>query len=195
MSGSTDDTTRDRRDQSSPAAREAAGLVRKMAITLTSGPQWKCRGYTLLDGQPEVRRMEPFANVGFFARPKDGANAEAIVAFPDGASNPVIVATRDEDVRKVVAQLNPDETAAFNSTTIILIKGSTVEIRLAGGVATKLPTLADYEALRAFVNAQFAAAAGHVHATPAGATTTITLAPAQPAFPPAATGTQVLKTQ
>jgi phage gp45-like len=80
-----------------------------------------------------------FSGVGFYARPKVGHNAEAVVVFPGGAANPIIIATRDEDARKAMAKLNADETAVFNSTTVILIKkDGTVEVRAANGTAKSL---------------------------------------------------------
>jgi phage gp45-like len=202
VTSSTDNTIKEWREATSAKARHGVGLIRRMAIRLTAGVFWRAAGHLLPDGQTrETQDAEVFGGIGFYARPKQGANAEAIVLFVgDDAQNPIIVATRDEAVRKAVADLQQDSTAVFNTTTIILIKpDGTVEIRASGGAATKLPTLADYEALRVFVNNQFSSTGGHTHAV-AGAATTTTTSVAAPGAPPAVsvaapTGTQVLKAQ
>lgn len=169
----TDDTTRERRDQTSTAERERLGAIRRMAVNLTSGSFWRVLGHLLFGNVREQHDAEVFSGIGFYARPKAGANAEAIVAFVGGASNPIIIATRDEDARKAIAQLDDDSTAMFNTATIIVIKpDGTVEIRTAAGVAHPLPTLDEFNA--------------HTHPAPGGATS----APTTPA-----TGTAVLKAQ
>lgn len=142
---SSDDTTREFRDSISPLARRSEGMVRRMTPTITSGSTWQLTGHLLLENNRETIEAENLSGIGFFARPKAGHRCDAIVVYPGGPSNPIIIATRDEDARKAVAELSEDETAAFNSTTIVLIKGGTVEIRLAGGTALKLPTLADHQ--------------------------------------------------
>lgn len=126
-------TTREFRDETSPDTRDWRGMIRRVAISLTSGASWQAIGHILLDGRTrETRDAEVFPGIGFYARPAAGVNAEAIVAFVGGASNPHIVATRDEDTRKKVAQLDQDETAMFNSTTIAAArKDGTFEVRSA----------------------------------------------------------------
>jgi phage gp45-like len=193
MSSETNNTTEEWREQISSQRRSIAGMVRRMAITLTNGGVWRAIGHLLLDSRTrEARDAEVFGGIGFAARPKAGANAEAIVVFPGGSSNPVIIATRDEDARRAVASLDQDSdqdsTAMFNRSTIILIKpDGTVEIRASGGTATKLPTLADYNALRSAFNS-------HVHATAGtGPPVPPTAAPGIPVATPA--GTTVLKAQ
>lgn len=168
----TDATSREARAELSTDRRNTLGLVRRMAVKLTSGAFWQTLGHLLLDNTQEVRGAEVFSGIGFYARPKADHRAEAIVVFPGGAANPIIVATRDEDARKAVAQLGADETAMFNSQTIIVVKGSTVEIRTAGGTAHSLVTLAEFN--------------DHIHVA-SGSNTT----------PPsvAASGTTVLKAQ
>jgi phage gp45-like len=133
----TDDTTRDTRDATSAEARGIAGMIRRMSIKLTSAPFWRTVGHLLLDGSdPETRDPEMFSGIGFYSRPSAGANAEAIVTFPGGASNPVIIAARDEDARKKHADLAQNETAMFNRLVIAVIKANgTMEIRTAAGVA------------------------------------------------------------
>jgi phage gp45-like len=171
---STDNTTSDWRDETSSDRRSSLGMVRRMAIKLTSGTFWQALGHLLLDSTtPETRDVEVFSGIGFYARPKAGANVEAMVVFPAGASNPVVIATRDEDARKAVANLDQDSTAMFNRSTIIVCKpDGTVEIKLPGGTPQPLPTLAEFN--------------GHTHPAPGGATS-------PPTTP--ATGTTVLKAQ
>lgn len=188
---STDNTTKEWRDETAPERRRNDGLIRRMPIGLTSGVRWRATGHLLLNSRDrEFHDAEVFSGIGFYSRPKAGANAEAIVVFPgDDAQNPIIIATRDEAARKAIAQLEADSTAVFNTQTVILIKSDgTVEIRASGGAATKLPTLADYNALRNAFNA-------HVH--PTAGTGPPSPPTAVPGIIPAPTpaGTQVLKAQ
>lgn len=193
----TDNTVRGWREETSPERRRGDGMIRRMPVRLTAGVFWRVEGHRLLDGRTkEARDAEVFSGVGFYARPAAGAKAEAIVAFlGDDGQNPVVVATRDEAARKAIAQLEQNSTAMFNAganATIVLIKpDGTVEIRRGNGVAAKLPTLADYNALRTFVNAQFSGP-GHTHATPSGTTTATTPVGTPPGAP---AGTVVLKAQ
>lgn len=149
----TDDTTRETRDATSSEARGVAGMIRLMAIKLTSAPFWRTVGHLLLDdATEEARDPAMFSGIGFCSRPAAGANAEAIVTFPGGASNPVIIAARDEDARKKHAELAQDETAMFNRLVIAVIKAAgTMEIRTAAGVAAALATKADLAALKAAI--------------------------------------------
>lgn len=187
---SSDDTTRKFRDSISPFTRRAEGMVRRMAPTLTRGSTWQLKGHLLLEDNREFARAENFSGIGFFARPKSGHRCDALVVYPGGASNPIIVATRDEDARSAIAELGEDQTAAFNSTTIVLIKGNTVEIRTAGGTALSLPTMADFNALKSALD-------GHTHLYSPGPGGPTPTAPPVPGIPvlPAAAGTQCLKTQ
>lgn len=180
----TDDTTRDTRDATSAETRGTLGMIRRMSIRLTSVPFWRTVGHLLLNAsETEVRDPEMFSGIGFYSRPAAGSNADAIVAFPGGASNPVIIAARDEDARKKHAELAQDETAMFNRLVIAVIKAAgTMEIRAAAGVASPLATKADLDALKAYI-------VTHVHPAPGGTTS-------QPTGPvPTAAGTTVLKAQ
>ncbi len=118
-------------------AREVAGLVRRMVITRTRTAIWQVTGHRLLDGETETRDAELFGGIGFAARPSSEGDVEAIVAFPGGPGNPVIVATRQEAVRRVIgADLDADETQLHNSGTLIRIMADgTVEIRSRLGTA------------------------------------------------------------
>lgn len=190
MSSETDNTVAEWREEISKFRRSAAGMIRLMKLSLTDGFFWRVIGHLLMDNRTqETRDAEVFGVLGFYSRPKAGANADAIVVNAAGSANPVIIGTRDEDLRKAVAVLAQGQTAMCNRATIILCKeDGTVEIRTPGGVATKLPTLADYEALRAAFNA-------HVHVAPGGSTAVPTASgsPLIPVATPA--GTTVLKAQ
>ncbi len=133
----TDNTIEEWRREGAPERRRTDGMIRRMPIGITGGVRWRVTGHLLLDSRTrEAYDAEVFGGVGFYARPKSGSNAEAIVVFPgDDAQNPIIIATRDEDARKAIAKLAEDDsTAVFNSQTIILIKkDGTVEIRSASG--------------------------------------------------------------
>lgn len=132
---STDDSVREAREETSTAARNEAGRVRRMAVKLTEGGSWQVAGHLLLDSRTrEVADGDIFGGVGFASRPAARANAEAVVAFPGGASNPVIVATRDEDLRRAMASLAQNETAIFNRLVTALCRANgTVEVRAATG--------------------------------------------------------------
>lgn len=187
MSSETNNTTEEWREEISSQRRSIAGMVRRMAVSLTDGGVWRAIGHLLLDNRTrEVRDAEVFGGIGFAARPKAGANAEAIVVFPGGSSNPVIIATRDEDARRAVANLEQDSTAMFNRSTIVLIKqNGTVEIRASGGVASPLATKADIDALKVW-------ASTHTHS---GVSTGPGASGPPVVAPPVALGTGVLRAQ
>lgn len=187
----TDNTTKEWRDETSPERRDAMGLIRRMAIRLTEGPIWQALGHLLIDGRTqESRGAEVFGVLGFYSRPIAGANAEVVLVNPGGAGNPIIIATRDEDLRKLVANLNQGETAMCNRATVILCKpNGTVEIRLPNGTAAALATKVDIDALKSW-------AASHTHVVAgvtAGAASVTTATPLPTA--PVAAGTTVLKAQ
>ncbi len=116
------------------ATREIAGLIRRMAITLTSSAIWQVAGHVLLDGKRETRKAENFGGIGIYARPPTGGSPEAIVVFPGGAANAIIVGARDEKTRrevfKAAGDLAAGETAMFTPNAIVVLKADgTVEIR------------------------------------------------------------------
>lgn len=194
----TDYTTKDFRDQTSPQTRDWRGMIRRVAISLTSGAKWQTIGHLLLDGvTKETRDAEPFSGIGFYARPAAGANAEAVAVFVGGASNPHIVATRDEDTRKKVAKLDQDETMAFNTQVgVKMTKDGKIEACANGGTPVELALASELNSLRAFVMQQFTATGGHTH-TVSGAATTAVVAIVTPVIAPATDypGTDVLKGQ
>jgi phage gp45-like len=139
----------------SPRERRSRGLTRRMRIRSSAGAQWQVTGYTFL-GQTETDKVEPFSGVGFYARPRASSRAEAVVITIGEAQHSVIVATRDEDLRRLwKAELDAGEDVAamFNSATIVLCKSDgTVEIRSRGGEAKRLLTVDDGEALKSAIN-------------------------------------------
>lgn len=166
MGSYSGNTTKDWRDFTSTQARELAGKVRHMAVTMTNvlsgvgttaAAFWQVMGHLLLDNTTkETADAEVYSGVGFYSRPPAGANAEAIVAFPGGPSNPSIVATRDEATRKAVAgTCGQDETFVFNSKVAIRCTASgLVQVYLVGGAApVKLALASDVDALWTAYNA------------------------------------------
>lgn len=175
----TDESTASLRDRTSPAARDALGMIRRMAITLTDGAFWQVVGHLLFDGVTrEPKQVEPYTGVGFYSRPAPGSNAEAIVVHVGGAQNPAIVATRDEDLRKKVfpssAPMGQDEAAAFNTQAVMHVKAGKVLTYLVGHIADAvgLAKASELNNLRAFVMQQFSGTPGHTHAVSGAATTT-----------------------
>jgi len=193
----TDDSITERRNQVGKERRSILNMIRKMLVTVTRGPLWQFTGTLLMDPtQKETVQAEVFDGIGHAARPKAGANAEGIIVHVGAAAeHPVCVGTRDEGLRKaVVPDMLDDETATFNSATVVYHrKTGVVEIRTTGGTALALPTMADFNALRSWVAAQFTAA-GHTHTVSGGTTTAVAPISAPGATPPTATGTTVLKT-
>lgn len=195
MSGShSSNTTKDWRDFTSTQARELAGKVRRMAVSVTNvlagagtttAAFWQVVGHLLLDNTTkETADAEVFSGVGFYARPPAGANAEAIVAFPGGPSNPTIVASRDEATRKKVAgDAKQDETFVFNSQVALRFTNSgLIQAYLVGG-----PTPVQL-ALKSDVDGVITAHNGHTHPDPQGGTT----GPANTTAP-ASVGSRVLR--
>lgn len=186
---STDQTTEDARRQVGHVNRSLLGMLRLMVVTVTSKPLWQGLGVRLIDMVTKETVNAPnFSGIGFYARPRPGANAEEIVAHVGGSENPVIVATRDEKLRSEMANIDENETATFNGLTIAIHrKTGAFEIRTASGIPLALPTMADFNALRAQVD-------GHVHLyAPGPGTPVATTVPTTTSPPP--TGTVVLKTE
>lgn len=136
-------------DETSGLRRDVTGMVRRMTVSLSASSVWQVLGTQLLNGTREVRDAEAFTGVGFYSRPPASSKTEALLVFPGGAAVPVIVATRDEDVRrKVAADLKPNETQIHNSETIFRIKADgTAELRAIAGVAESLSKHSDLTAL------------------------------------------------
>lgn len=148
----TRSSSQDRANETGDLARRVGGLVRRMAVGVTSRTFWQVIGH-ILPFDPNKKRethdAEVFQGVGIVARPPDGSKTETIVVFPGGASQPVIVGSRDlKTARAAVGELAADETAIYTSAAIVIIKANgTVEIRTSGGAAVPLATKADLEKL------------------------------------------------
>lgn len=118
--------------------REFAGAFRRMLVTRSDTGTWQTRGHTIFDPtKPETREIEVYSGIGFFARPPDGGNGEAVVAQVGGPNNPAIIATRDESTRALVNDLGADEAAAYNSKARVHVTaGGTVDLRTHAAPAT-----------------------------------------------------------
>lgn len=201
---SSDSTTEDFRAQNTVDRRNTIGMLRRMAITVTSGGFWQSVGVLLADGVTKETVDAPvFSGVGFTARPKQGSNAEDIIGYVGGSENPCIIATRDEDLRRRVfpknAPLGQDETAAFNTLAVLHIKAGAILAYLVGQIANAvgLAKASEVNNLRAFVVQQFSAP-GHTHTLVSGGTVTTGVVPVVlPVVVPATEypGTTVLKGQ
>lgn len=136
-------------------ARQLGGMVRRMAIGVTSRALWQVIGHRLIDSADiETRDAAPFSGIGFYARPPSSGKPEAVVVYTggDGAS-PTIVAVRDEKTRAAVAgQIAAGETMVFNAAAVVYLRADgTIEIRSASGTALALPTLADVVAIKSAI--------------------------------------------
>lgn len=173
--------------ETSAFRRYVYGMIRRFAITLAESARWQLLGQSGGAGGDEVLPdVEAFTGIGFYARPPDsGGNPEAIGVGVGGTRTTVIIAARDEATRQaVVGDLPADSTAMFNSQVIIVINpDGTVEIRLAGGTAAQLATLADIQALASFVQAMTLPVSGGTAGPPA------------PNSVPTPAGTTVLRAQ
>ncbi len=185
------------KDEQGPTARTNASKLRRMAVSVTSRVFWQLLGYKSHESKQPATDHENFSGIGFYARPRTSDKAEAILASVGDARHSVIIATRNEDVRKQIANLEADETAIFTSLGIIVIKADgTVEIRSESGTAVPLATKADVDELRSKLNALIAAYKLHVHGgvtTGAGLSAVPTVVTAADAD--AMVGTLVLKAE
>lgn len=124
--------------------RRLRGMLRRMVVRATKRVLWQLEGHKLPNGVTEPAEAEVFSGVGFYARPRTSSRAEAIMAAIGDAQHVVIIATRDEDLRKRWASAldrSADVAAMFNSAAITLIKDSTVEIRSRTGELLVEPTI------------------------------------------------------
>lgn len=187
-------------DQTSPKTRSIRGAIRRMVIKATKRALWQLEGHRI-QGTVESPEAEVFSGVGFYSRPAASSRAEAVLLSIGDAQHPVIVATRDEDLRKLwKADLdaNPDVAAMFNRATIVLVKAdNTVEIRSRTGVAVSLAPVAELQRLYGAIVAAIAAVtlAGGVTA-PAALNALNALKTALDALVPAwPAGTTILKAE
>lgn len=135
------------RETISRGATALRGMIRRFTVAATSDGLWNLLGY---EGEDDAS-VEPFSGIGFYSRPPaSGTDPEVITAKVGGKNrNSVIIATRDEKLRRQISEANlaEDETIIFNSKSVIHIKADgTIEIKSAGGVASPLVTQAEYNA-------------------------------------------------
>jgi hypothetical protein len=132
-----------------------------------------------------LSNVEAFTGIGFYARPPSSSGTpEAIGVGVGGNGPPLIIAVRDEATRQARVRQPADSTAVFNTKAVVAISpDGTVEIRLVGGAAVKLATLADVQALAAFVQKMPLPVSGGTAGLPA------------PISVPTPTGTTVLRAQ
>lgn len=141
-------TVRSLRERVAGAAGRA--LIRRLRVAASAGVRWVLEGHEDAAGNLETEEAEVAPGVGFYARPRAGDRAEAIVVKVGGESgHPMVVATRNHDGIKRLGQIAADETAVFNSIAHVTVKASgEIHIAAIGGIAAPLATLADLQALR-----------------------------------------------
>lgn len=134
------------------AAAAAAGLVRRMAVTLTGTATaarllWQVTGVRMLDGKQEIQTVEMFGGIGIAARPPTSGKPEVIVI--GAAESAVAIAARDAKTQQATAgALKVDETALFNSQALVYVKDNgTIEARTAAGAAVPLALKSDVQAV------------------------------------------------
>ena len=149
-----------------------AGMVRRMAISLTTKVLWQLVGFRLPDGSTEVANAEAFTGIGFYARPPRSGDPEAIVVSVGDATAPMIVAVRDEKTRAaIVGVLKVGESAMYTDKALVYVRDDgTIEARSAGGSAQALATKADLTALANFVQAMTLPVSGPTAGPPAPGT-------------------------
>ena len=138
--------------QSGPLERFVRGMIRRVTVTLTTGSLWQTLGYrggANAKGGDETANYEPFTGIGFYSIPPASGAPEAIVAAYGSTRTAALVAMRDEATRQTGAgDLVAGDVCVYNDLARIIVKGNgTVEIRLHGGVAIPLATMADVAAI------------------------------------------------
>lgn len=141
------------------------------------------------DGQFDESAAETCQPVGVVARAASNAEVAAVVANVGGdGTNPYVLGTVDGTRALIIDArgIQADVTIVYNSTDVIELREGKIRLGSVGGTTAPLPTMDDFQALRSWVLAQFEETTGHVHATPAGLTTTVTAV----GLAPAVVGTQ-----
>lgn len=143
----------DLKNEQNAAARFARSLLRRMTVSLHKGRLWQVVGH-IIGSETETSDCEPFQGIGFAARPDSSERAEAIVAQLGDSRHVVIVATRNEDARRIWDALILANTASmFNNLVIVrCTEDGTVEAHSEGGTAVPLATKADLDALRSAIS-------------------------------------------
>lgn len=198
---STDNTPAEWLAANSTRYRAELGRVRRMLIGVTSRVLWQLIGHRGLDNKLETREAEVFGGAGMIARP-GGRNAEAIVVFTgEGASSPMIVAIRDQQMAAALATaLTGGELGTGEVAIGAGVEGEvaglthwkadgTIEHRSQAGAAVSLATKADLQRVITAIDAAITTLGGALAAPELAALKAALLAliPAWPA------GTSVLK--
>lgn len=176
------------RGRTGKMATKVRSMVRRMIIGATSRALWQVFGFERQDEES----APVFSGIGFYSRPRDDANAEVILLkVGGGAGHPVIVATRDESLRKALSairDLAADESAIYNSSARVHVKANGEVHVDSGSGAVALATKADIDSLQTAIDS-------HFHTTTAvtggGGPVGVISPPTVPM--PSAAGTSVLK--
>lgn len=131
------------RDRSRGAGRDLRNAIRRFTLAATSGVLWFLDGFEDADGNVEREEAEVFPGIGFYARPKNPARAEAVVTKVGGESgHPAIVAMRDQDTlaaAQLGGSVGEDESMLFTSLARVYVKADgTIEARTHAGIAVAL---------------------------------------------------------
>lgn len=126
------------RIRTSQAATALRGMVRRLVVAATkSSGLWQLLGFEGIENEKETfDAVEDFSHgVGFYARPKKDAKAEAVVVNVGGESgHPTIVGSRD---LKTQPAIDEDETVMFNSQRVVKLKADgTLEAGFAPGASS-----------------------------------------------------------
>jgi hypothetical protein len=192
VSVKSDSSIDESRHSVSHEARALAGMIRRVAVTLTSSSFWQVVGHLLIDGKTKERReVEVFSGIGFDARPSGDSNAEGIMANVGGMENPILLAHRDEDARKLWPKLRSNETRVFTrKAAVTLSQDPIIEARSIDGVAVPLSMLIDLQNAIDKLNHFIETFNDHTHVAPAlGGVTSTPAAPESSCPDP--TGTSV----
>jgi phage gp45-like len=133
--------------ETDPTLVRIAGMIRRMAVSVTARALWQLVGFRMSDSSSETFTAEPFSGIGFYARPPTNGSPEAVVVMIGDAKTPAIVATRDEKTRAAIAgALKANESAVFNNLALLHIKDNgEIHARSKNGAAVSLATKSDLE--------------------------------------------------
>jgi phage baseplate assembly protein V len=133
-----------------PIATRVANTIARGVVTFVDDTTKMQLVQLALTGEP-IDNAEHFQPYGFCSVPLEGA--EHVVVFPNGdRSHPLLLAVSDRRFRPTGGQ--PGQVTMYNhvGARVVVLPDGTIEARSKDGTATKLPTLADYEALRQAFN-------------------------------------------
>ena len=143
-------------EATSPALIALRGMVRRMVVAKAGALLWDLLGVQVgtTAATRERPKAEAFYGIGIAALPAANGRPEAIVLNVGAAKAPVIVAARDAKTQQeVVPTLAAGDICVYSSGAIVHVRADgTVEIRTPNGVAKRLATVDDVNALAVFVN-------------------------------------------